>query len=92
VSYVIKLIGTVRAMWTPHDGKYLKTYLPAPLNEDGSWGLGCLDTTERIEEALKFVTLTDAMTAYRAQSGIRPYDGKPNRPLTAWTVEFEPLP
>jgi hypothetical protein len=42
-----------------------------------------------LEDALHFPDGITAMRAWKMQSKVRPYrdDGKPNRPLTAYTVE-----
>lgn len=42
-------------------------------------------------DALKFDTILEALECWRQPSEIRPwrFDGKPNRPLTAYTVEIE---
>jgi hypothetical protein len=88
-SYVIKLIATAVGARTPHDGRYVKAYEPGVLFEDGTWGGGCLETTDKIDEAQKFPNAAAAWERWRVQKGVRPYDGKPNRPLTAWTAEFE---
>lgn len=69
-----------------HDGKYLSHYDP-----DHNTGLGKVKTTKSIEEAHKFESAIDAMNEWKRQSTVRPYrlDGKPNRPLTAWSIAVE---
>ena len=47
--------------------------------------------TSEPSKALTFETAGDAMECWRSKDGtIRP-DGKPSRPLTAFTVSVEPL-
>jgi hypothetical protein len=44
-----------------------------------------------LAKAKRFATFTDAMECWKAQSRVRPFrpDGKPNRPMTAYSVEPE---
>lgn len=53
-------------------------------------GLGDVVTTIDRSAAMQFADLGAAMEYWRRVSVRRPrrYDGKPNRPLTAYTVEF----
>jgi len=83
---VIHIIGTGQAP-TPFDDKYVAAYDPSyhPAGEEYDGGL--LLVVDRPEEAQQFQTLADALAKYRASYGIRT-DGEPNRPLTAFTVEF----
>ena len=74
----------------------------APINDDGSpmwvsaWNV-ILDATPTLtsvpEDALVYADMGEALAAYRAIDPRQPErdDGKPNRPLTAFTVEFEPV-
>jgi hypothetical protein len=50
---------------------------------------GILRTSPDPAEALKFKDAKAALEFWRWQNGIRP-DGKPNRPLMAFTVELAP--
>lgn len=54
---------------------------------------GLSDWTFDPNEAMKFRTMTLAIQMWRAILPTDPVraDGKPNRPLTAFTVEFVPL-
>lgn len=54
---------------------------------------GVVLTADR-RQAMTWATPTMASTAWREPSGLVPLrdDGKPNRPLTAFTVEIEVLP
>lgn len=51
-------------------------------------GIGVVFLTSRIEHALQFDSAADVMAAWTTQSLLRPLraDGKPNRPLTAYTI------
>jgi hypothetical protein len=83
LSYVILLIGLSTGQATREDGRYVKTYDPS-----GNRGQGLLTTTEDSEDALQFGTETEAFEKWREPYGIRA-DGKPNRPLTAFTMTLE---
>ncbi len=68
------------------DGQYVKTF-----NPDAFDGRGAMTATPKIEDAIHFPDAGAAMEFYRQTSTIRPLreDGKPNRPLTAFTVSIE---
>jgi hypothetical protein len=53
-------------------------------------GRGDIRTTSNISLAMKFDSIDQALDLYRSVPACRPLrdDGKPNRPLTAATVEF----
>lgn len=55
-------------------------------------GRGHVELTRDISQALTFRDKLAAFECWRQQSKRRPLrdDGKPNRPLTAWSVEIEP--
>lgn len=71
----------------PWDGAelYLKSY-----DLDGRDGMGSVTITAAVDEAQVF-PLGGALEAWRSTSTLRPSraDGKPNRPLTAYTIEVE---
>jgi len=48
-----------------------------------------LVTSPRIEDARKFENIDAALACYRGTTGRIRIDGKPDAPLTAYTVEFE---
>lgn len=58
-------------------------------NPDANWGRGDETWTDELSEAKRFATFMDAMDCWKAQSTVRPIrpDGRPNRPLTAYSVE-----
>lgn len=70
-------------------GPYLKWSNPDAMRGDGeeSW-------TDDIIAAKHFESLEAAMKCWKAQSKVRPLrpDGKPNRPMTAYSVEIEEVP
>jgi hypothetical protein len=67
-------------------GKYLEWSDP-----NAKKGLGDDRWTTNLDKAKKFASFADAMECWRAQSSIRPFrdDGKPNRPMTAYSVTAE---
>lgn len=69
-------------------GAYLKRY-----NPEGRDGFGDIEWSEKAEEALRFLTFGEALAQLRIQPHARPWrpDGRPNRPLTAYTVSIEEL-
>lgn len=56
-------------------------------------GRGAVTTTRDQAHALAFATHAEAFAFWQRQSTVRPLrgDGKPNRPLTAYTVTVRPL-
>lgn len=70
-------------------GRFLKAYDP-----DAHGGLGMAQWTADPAAALTFDTLEAAFETWRRQSTVAPTrpDGMPNRPLTAFSVEFVRAP
>lgn len=64
---------------------YLKSY-----DLDADDGRGDVTLTSDPGEALRFKDVREALEAWKAPSTVRPIrpDGRPNRPLTAWTAEL----
>jgi hypothetical protein len=81
---------------TAFDGQYVVEFDPGRDGTEPGTGrpmMAHLVTTPRIEEATRYAT-ADAFDLWRAvdpRCPIRP-DGKPNRPLTALSVNFDPAP
>lgn len=70
-----------------HTGQYVVSFDP-----DAYDGRGYLVTTKDKRKALRFDSPSAAMTFYQRQSTVHPLrksDGRPNRPLTAFTVTLE---
>lgn len=71
--------------------EYLKSY-----DLDWMWpdrkGTGMCELTKNIDEAMEFDSMSAVMDAWKQQSKKMPYrsDGKPNRPLSAFTIS--PIP
>ena len=67
---------------------FLQSYDP-----DGNNGQGEFSVTTKLEHAMKFVDSQAAINCWRMQSTVEPLrkDGKPNRPLSAVTVQVTPI-
>ena len=66
-------------------GKYLKS-----LDVDALEGQGAVVWTSDISQAKRFVDMSDALAFWRTQSAVKPHleTGRPNQPLTAYSVSF----
>jgi len=83
VSYVLKFVDG------PHAGRYLRSFDP-----DFEDGLGAVTVTNEVELAQRFDGIIEAMNEWKRPSTVHPIrlsDGKPNRPMTAWSVTPEDL-
>jgi hypothetical protein len=76
-------------------GEYVKTYDAhwQPFPRKPQYPSGKVVWTPHANEAMKFDSFTDAFNCYRETSTTYPLrpDGKPNRPLTAHSVEISVL-
>jgi hypothetical protein len=87
---------------TPFDGKYVSRYEPekwTPEETVGSLDELCkkigdwLSVVDKPEDALHFENVGDATTFWRRPlESVRPFDGKPNRPLTAFNIAIVRVP
>jgi hypothetical protein len=86
---VIKAVMFANGAPCPHAGTYLKS---ADFEAHG--GIGWMTFTRNPGSALKFDSAGAAIAYWRTRSKTVPTrpDGKPNRPLTALTVEIEDAP
>jgi hypothetical protein len=82
---LIKALGFVNGTPCPHAGQYLSRYDP-----DAHEGQGWADFTHDPRAALRFVDAAAALKLWRSTSKVLPKrpDGKPNRPLTALSIEI----
>jgi hypothetical protein len=86
MAYVVLIIGSPSAK-TPHDGRWLVAW--DPNTEAGT--LSCTSTDE-VREARQFERAGDALDEWKTISSVqptRPWDGKPNRPLSGLTITLE---
>jgi hypothetical protein len=94
MTLVLTLVELASGRPSPFDGQYLKEYDPNRDGEtpDGDLLLAHIVTTPDIEEAMKFESMQEVhkiWTRVDDRDPIRP-DGKPNRPLTAFTIQASP--
>ena len=82
---VIRLIGLVNGCPTEHDGKFLRRYDPRGCQESNRI---ILESTGDKAFAQVFETAGEALECWKWAEGVRA-DGRPNRPLTAWSIEIE---
>jgi hypothetical protein len=77
-------------------GKWVSAYDPTYHQPSGAYDGGILEASSIPDRALTFSSPGDAMDKWKQPAGCRchgtRWDGKPNRPLTAFTVSVEPLP
>ena len=69
---------------------FLKTFDPEAHAKKNPYPTGSVTFTADVNEAMHFLNMQTAMEFYRQKSKLHPTrpDGKPNRPLTAYTAEF----
>lgn len=77
----IKVLGTAAHLFKKP--LWLKSF------EDTPCGLGNVVLTENEEEAKQFETFIEVMKFWKQQSKTVPWrpDGRPNRPVSAYTIE-----
>ena len=89
MASVIRIVSNADGKPTGAEGLFVQEYSP-----DGYDGRGDLVLTSHLEGAKRYDDAAAALADYRAVSEThptRPSDGRPNRPMTAWTVEvFDP--
>lgn len=82
----LRLVGLVNGGASEFDGKYVVEYDPSAYAEDGTYQGGKLLVADDPLAARLFDDASRALEYWRQSYGLRP-DGKPNRPLTAYTAE-----
>jgi len=85
MTCVIHIVGAATGVTTKHDGAYL-----VDCDVDWEGGIGAVISTKLRGCAMRFDDVGEAMEFWRRQSTVMPFrpDGKPNRPLTAFTIEI----
>lgn len=80
---VIQAVGYADGRECPQAGQYLETF-----DADAMDGRGFATFTDDLAKAMHFLSSEQAFTFWHTQSKVRPLrpDGKPNKPLTAYTV------
>jgi hypothetical protein len=79
MPFVIRCVGLATNPWQGPRGQFLMTYHPSGFSE---W-------TSDVQRAMTFESHGAAIALYRSTHPTQPTreDGRPNRPLTAFTVE-----
>lgn len=88
---IVRLVGLVSGHATPMDGQWLVDYDPTRPGFDPEGGrmLCHLVATANRATARRFANAAEALEFVHRADGIRP-DGKPNRPITAFTLSVQP--
>jgi hypothetical protein len=88
VICVIQVVAFANGMPCVNAGQYLKSFDP-----DVYGGRGHVTWTGDPAKAMHFADVGEAHETWKRQSTKQPFrsDGKPNRPLTAYTVEIVAL-
>jgi hypothetical protein len=86
-EFVIRILADAGGRPTEHAGRYVMKYDP-----DFKGGLGFVGTTLDRSEALRFPSHSEAWQCWNSVSKVRPRrdDGRPNKPMTSYTVMVEP--
>lgn len=86
MTTLIKVLG-LGSVDVYEDDLWVRSY-----DADGHGGMGDVVLTKERDLARRFSDVGEAMRVWRTQSKTHPWrsDGKANRPLTAFSVEFEP--
>lgn len=86
MSHVIKVLGLADGSWHAQEDTYLQSFDP-----DAHDGRGDAELTDDLAAAMRFENAVEAMRLWQTQSTVQPtrLDGKPNKPLTAFTIEVK---
>jgi len=100
LSYVIQLLGLVDGTPTRFDTQYVVEYDPmkwryrdvSSIAEVEQLVGEFLTVTDDPTKAKQFASMAEATECWRSLGpGVRPWDGKPNRPLTAFSITVVPI-
>lgn len=91
MAFVIKIVnipnGRAGRKGTPFDGQYLVEY--DPFRRERNIIEAHLVTSPNLDQAKRFASDADATAYAKVSRGVRPWDGRPDRPLTAFTVTID---
>lgn len=87
VIRVLKVVGQIKG-GVPQAG-HPEGQFVRQCDVEARGGLGEVQLTPRVEDAMHFADADEAMRYYNRRSKVKPLrsDGKPNCPLTAFTIE-----
>lgn len=92
---LMKLVGLAGGGTTPFDGQYLREYDPGRdgVGPNGEALLAHIVTTSDPAKGMAFADAAHVHEVYTLVDERRPVrpDGKPNRPLTAFTIDVGPV-
>lgn len=93
-QYVIRVVGLAGSVTHLLGSRNLAGTFLEYYNPNAFGGRGAAQGTSQLDKAIVFDTVADALALWRQVSTVWPKrpDGKPNRPLTAFTVEVVPIP
>jgi hypothetical protein len=88
---IVRLIGGIEGLerypeLAEQIGSYLVDYQPEQARKGEQW----LWTTTDEAEAKRFTDLAEMHTYLYRSIGTRPWDGKPDRPITVYHIEVRP--
>jgi hypothetical protein len=89
MAVAIKLWGLASGTVDEHSKRFVKA-----MDFEAHDGRGELTTTDDQAEAMQFPSMIEAMEFWKTSPQCHPIrlsDGRPNRPLTAYTVSVEPI-
>jgi hypothetical protein len=83
MPWIMQILGEADDIMEQYAPIYLKTF-----DLEANGGHGAMQCTKDKSEAFKWDSMIDLMMAWKAPSESRPLrpDGKPNRPLTAFSI------
>ncbi len=86
----LRIVGINTGEKTAFDGKFLAEYDPhrPGLDPDGRPMIAHVVATDDPAKAMEFADALEAVKCWRASSGRIRADGRPDCPLTAFTVEI----
>lgn len=86
MSILIRIISSANGLPCPEAGLYIKDFDPNALD-----GRGHVKVTSDVDQAKSFPDRNRAVQFWKTRSSVKPFDfrGKPNMPLTAFTVDLE---
>ena len=101
MAVAIQLLGLVDGTSLPkYDGKYVVSYEPmkwsyrdvASVEQEEKLISEWLVVTDEPAKAKQFPSMVEAHAFWtQLGPGVRPWDGKPNKPLTAFSVTMAPV-
>lgn len=85
---VIRALGFANGVPCPHEDEWLESF-----DHDAYNGRGYGTFTRKINHAKRFASKAEAFEFWGRQSAVKPLrpDGRPNKPLTALTIEIEQI-